>query len=334
MRPILALLILTLASAADARVPDFQTPWPEPSGVRGRSVEFPSRSPFAMTDLEAAPATEAQATLFLPPDASPEAPVPAVILLHGAGGVIGTRELTYGPQLAEQGVAALVIDSFRARRDLASGFFERIFNITEVMMLADAYAGLAYLDGLPEVDASRVVLIGFSYGGMVSTLAAYRQVAEALAPEGRRFRGHVAYYAPCIIRAEDPVTTGAPLLLMNGGQDGLIDPERCAALVADLRGGGSAVEEIVYPEAMHQWDGRASRPWRPSYTLAPCAYRLESDGRGVDENTGLPISSPLLRRGSLSLCASSEGYLIGRDDAVRAKSNRALAGFLSKVLGP
>jgi len=40
-----------------------------------------------------------------------------VVLLHGSGGVLASRELTYAPQLARMGVAALVVDSFGARRD-------------------------------------------------------------------------------------------------------------------------------------------------------------------------------------------------------------------------
>ncbi len=334
MRSVALLLFACLATQAHAEGPGFQSPWPEDPDILGETVTFPSQSPFALNDVGEAPETEALARLYLPPDASPEDRVPAVVLLHGAGGVLGSRELTYGPQFAAQGVAALVVDSFRPRRNLASSFFERLFNITEVMLLADAYAGLAFLERLPEVDGERVALIGFSYGGMASVLAAYDQVADALSPEGRRFRGHVAFYAPCIIRAEDPQTTGAPLLLLNGGKDGLIDPERCASIAEDLVDGGSDVETLVYPDAMHQWDGGSRSPWRPRYTLAPCAYLLEKDGSGLDENSGLGVSSPLLRRLSLSLCASDDGYLIGRDDSVRALSNQAMAGFLSKVLKP
>lgn len=331
-RLLTTLLCLTLATPVFAEAPRFEDPWPEVATSPGQRLSFESLSPFALNGVQEAEATQAQARLYLPPEASAEDPVPATMLLHGAGGVLGARELTYGPQLAAQGVAALVIDSFAPRRDLASGFFERLFNVTEVMLLADAYAGLAFLGEQPEIDGNRIALIGFSYGGMASVLAAYEQVAAALAPNGQRFSGHVAFYAPCIIRAANPTTTGAPVLILNGGQDGLIDPDRCAEIEGDLTDGGSEVESIVYPDAMHQWDGRSTRPWRPRYTLAPCAYRLQEDGSGIDERTGLPVSTPLLRRGSLALCASQDGYLIGRDDAVRAESNRALAGFLTRVL--
>src|SRR3546814_10530405 len=66
--------------------------WPgtdDLSHVAGAPVTFPSHSPFTLWDVgkgEALdPPTEAQGMLFLPPDASFDAPVPAVILLHEIG---------------------------------------------------------------------------------------------------------------------------------------------------------------------------------------------------------------------------------------------------------
>jgi dienelactone hydrolase len=102
--------------------------------------------------------------------------VPTVVLLHGSGGVLSTRELTYAPQLAKMGVAALVVDVFGARRDRGTEFIERLLNITETMMVADAYSGLWFLAGRPEIDPHRVVLIGFSYGAMATTFADTRAV--------------------------------------------------------------------------------------------------------------------------------------------------------------
>src|SRR3546814_7395651 len=93
----LALLMATPAAAA----PDLVLPWPESgeaAGPAGERVTFDSSSPFALSNVgngageEEAPATEAIGTLFLPPGASPAAPVPAVVLLHGASGVQSVRE--------------------------------------------------------------------------------------------------------------------------------------------------------------------------------------------------------------------------------------------------
>src|SRR5205807_5859563 len=128
-------------------------PGPDPASLAdlpGVAVSWPSSSPFAPEDIGTAPATPALGRLYLPP--GPHAPrsVPAVVLLHGSGGILPMRELTYAPQLARMGVAALVVDSFGSRRDRGTEFIERLLNITETMALADAHPGLAVLAGHSE----------------------------------------------------------------------------------------------------------------------------------------------------------------------------------------
>ena len=106
------------------------------------------------------------------------------------------------------------------------------------------------------------MLAGFSYGGMAAEYALYAQMAEAFAPNNLRFAGHVGFYAPCIARFADSRTTGAPLLMLYGAEDQLIRPDRCAEIANDLRSGGSRVEILSYPGAVHQWDGGMTRPPR------------------------------------------------------------------------
>ena len=55
-------------------------------------------------------------------------------------------------------------------------------------------------------------------------------VAALMAPGGERFAAHAAFYGPCIARFADPHTTGAPLLILYGTDDALIDPVRCRSL--------------------------------------------------------------------------------------------------------
>jgi dienelactone hydrolase len=330
-------LLLLLLSAAPARA--LPNNWPDPDtldAIRGEAVSFPSSSPFTLADAatrESNPPTAAVATYFRPV-ASPAVPrAPAVIMLHGSGGVLSAREMTYGRQFASMGVGALVIDAFAARRDRATSFTERLLNITETMVMADAYAGLAWLAARPEIDAGRVALIGFSYGGMVSVYAAHEQVARTFAPPNLRFAGHAAFYAPCIARFEDRQTTGRPVLILMGGEDELVKPERCEAAAEELRAGGSSAEVIVYAGAYHQWDGGWPGPRRIGRSLDGCRLRVDADGTVHDRNTMLPMIDSFTRRIILGLCSDSEGYLIGRDDAVRARSNADLGRFLRRVLG-
>jgi len=343
---LLTILLAALAIPAAAAAVSWSRlaePWPDPASladIPGIAVTWPSTSPFAPEDIgggpDAAPPTTAQGRLYLPP--GPHAPrsVPAVVLLHGSGGILAMRELTYAPQLARMGVAALVVDSFGARRDRGTEFIERVLNITETMALADAYSGLGFLAERPEIDPRRVVLTGFSYGAMATMYALYAQVADKLAPPqpnngGMRFAGHVAFYGPCIARFEDSRTTGAPLLMLIGGKDEIVDQRRCAEVAADLRAGGSRVETIVYPDAVHQWDG-AFAPRQIGRNLAGCSLRVERDGTIRDTHTGLAMTGPFMRKTILGLCTLGAGpYPIARDDRVRAQAVADYGRFLARI---
>ena len=330
-----ALVIFAMPAAADG----FDlTRWPDPAtvtGMRGELVSYPSHSPFTLREVgrgdEEDPATPARAGLYLPESATAANPVPAVVLLHGAAGVLSAREITYAGQFAAMGVAALVVDAFGARRDRATGFVERLLEDTETMLLADAYAGLRFLDGMPEIDGNRVALIGFSYGGIAATLGAFEQTAETLNPDGPRFAAHVSFYGPCIARFDDPRATGAPVLMLAGSRDAIVDPVRCNQILDDLREGGAETEFVIYQGAYHQWDGSFRGPRTIGRNLADCRFIVGSDGVVRDSFTFLHMTGPISRRLILAACVDSDGYLIGRDDNVRAKSNRAVGQFLTRA---
>ncbi len=313
---------------------DLTPPWPngrELAQFRSEPVSFPSHSPFALNDIAGADeVTTAQGLLFMPEVEEALAPFPAIVMLHGAGGIMEARELTYGRQFAAMGVAALVIDVFGARRDLASSFTERLLNITETMFLADAYAGLEFLASMPEVDGGRIALIGFSYGGMAATYAAHEQVAVAFAPEDRGFAAQVAFYAPCIVTFDSPEPSGAPLLMLYGDRDEIIDIERCEDTRDALRNRGGDVQSVMFEGAFHQWDGWSSGGRRLSRGLADCNLRVEDDLDVRDARTGMPMSAVWNRTLILGLCVDDEGYVIKRDDAIRARSNAVLADFLTR----
>lgn len=314
------------------------TDWPAPDridGRRGEAVSYPSHSPFTLWEVGKSealdPRTQARATLFMPEGASAENPVPAVILLHGAAGVLRARELTYGAQFAEMGVAALVVDAFGARRDRGTGFVERLLQVTETMLIADAYAGLRYLDAMPRIDGNRVALMGFSYGGLSTMLAAFEQTAQTLSPDGLRFAAHVSFYGPCLARFDNTRATGAPVLLLAGSQDAIVDPDRCKEVIADLQTGGAEAEFIIYDGAYHQWDGRRAGPRTIGRNLAPCEFNVNARGVARDTFTFLPMSGPFLRKLILGACVGRDGYLIGRDDKVRALSNGHVGAFLMRA---
>jgi dienelactone hydrolase len=332
--PLLIGLLLAMPTGAAPRW-HIVDPWPTPEtagGARVEAVSFLSSNAFTPAELlHGKPDNNvAIATLYLPRDARPDHGTPAVVFLHGAAGMIGARSEVYGQQLAAMGIAALTIDTFGARTDLASSFIGRVLHITETMFVADAYAGLHFLASRPEIDPHRVVLAGFSWGGMATIYSLYAQFAQPLGKD-LRFAGHVAFYAPCIARFADSRTSGAPLLMLYGDADELIRPNRCDEVANDLRAGGSAVRVVSYPGAVHQWDG--SMPRRLiGRNLSACRFKVEPRGGVWDERTYLPMMGLITRTVILALCVSSEPFPIGRDDAVRARSNRDFGAFLTEVL--
>jgi dienelactone hydrolase len=327
-------LLLSLAPAQAMRITD---PWPDADTLgakRTEHVTFESKDAFVPNDYRDAPLRAVGGTLYLPTDASPSHPVPAVVFLHGAAGLVAQRGDLYGPQLAAMGVASLVVDTYGSRRDIATSFIGRALNISETMFVADAYGALRYLGARPDIDAHHVVLAGWSYGGMASMYALYEMMADRFAPPELRFVGHVSFYGPCIASFADHRTTGAPMLILMGANDLLTRADRCAQVADEMRQGGSEVTVIAYPGAVHQWDG--ALPHRLiGRQLQDCAFRVQRNGVVRDERTFLPMTGPLTRKIILALCVKSEPYPIGRDDAVRARSNHDFGAFLTRVLtGP
>jgi dienelactone hydrolase len=338
MRRLLIALVCLVApamlnSAAHARVHEVD-PWPDPASVTGvqtETVTLHSSDPFTPEDAGRAKPRDVTAQLYLPNGMSPDAPAPAVVLLHGSAGNAIERGERYGPALAAMGFAVMVVDTYASRPDLGDSYIARVLNITETMFDADAYAALRYLAARPGIDAHRVALAGFSYGGMAATYALYAQMADRLAPPGLRFAAHVAFYAPCIARFRDSRTTGAPLLMLYGQDDELMRAARCEQIAQDLRAGGSTVQIISYPGAVHQWDGPLA-PRLIGRHLADCRFMVSRDGSVTDQNTLLPMDGPFMRKISLALCTGSRPYPIGRNAAVAAQSNHDFAAFLARVL--
>jgi dienelactone hydrolase len=78
-----------------------------------------------------------------------------VVISEGRGGLKDSRERGYGAFLARHGCAAPVIESFRSRGVEHHGDALRALKVTESMLLSDAFAGLAWLAGRPDLDPAR-----------------------------------------------------------------------------------------------------------------------------------------------------------------------------------
>lgn len=330
-------------------------PLPEPvpatplRGATQGTIRFDSSSPgdfdVLLADPQRNPAS-GLGTLFLPERAAAWNQVPAVVLLHGSGGIAPGREPEYAHQLASMGIAALVVDYYGAR---GTGpeypYMQRVLAVTEFDVVADAYGALRALSKHPSIDADRIVVAGFSYGGMAARIAMDERVRQRLAPGSPGFAAFVDVYGPCFQNFGTKAVNGAPLLTLRGTEDASNDLAACARREDELRQLGVDVEAHVFPGAGHAWEVDIPRERKSAPYVRDCEVVYDASGRASVDGKPyghLPLSASRLERTAsrargqqvLQSCARHDGYIVGRDDATRAKADVAFYGFLNRVLYP
>jgi dienelactone hydrolase len=227
------------------------SPCPQIAGAQGVAVQI-AYVTFQTLDKDK-PLTEA-AVLRLP--AAAARPTPAVVIVHGSTGV-DSRGSYYASALNEAGIATLEIDMWTAR-GLKGGAEGRPKTVAET--LPDAYGAFKLLAANPAIDAGHIGIMGFSWGGVVSMLAATRPYSEAYLGKDVRFAAHAPNYPVCWVYNRAPgyefkSLTGAPVLLQAGALDDYDQPDTCSKLVQSLDAETArSVSLKVYPDAGHGWD--------------------------------------------------------------------------------
>lgn len=187
---------------------------------------------------------------------------PAVLLLHGCGGPYdGRGELSrrmrdYSALLNEQGWHVLVLDSLstRGEKELCT---QRIGTraVTMTNRRLDTLGALAWLAQRPDVDASRLALIGWSNGG--STVLASSNLAHAEVAQGQpKPRALVAFYPGCEAELKRGYQPSAPLQLLVGAADDWTPAQPCEALAAAAPAPAQIAIES-YAGAYHGFDSQA-----------------------------------------------------------------------------
>jgi dienelactone hydrolase len=173
-----------------------------------------------------------------------DGPFPAVVVMHGCGGV-APNAAAWAGRLRAEGYVALVLDSFTSRG------LKRICGDATVLpartRAEDAYTAAASLKRLPYVAGDRIAVMGFSHGGATTLWAARSETQHDV-----KIRAFIALYPGCGDLGELPGT--GPVLMLLGGSDDWAPPAPCQRLAALASGRGRAVQEVTYPDARHAFD--------------------------------------------------------------------------------
>lgn len=255
---------------------------------------------------------------------------PAVILVHGCGGVEPNTE-GWVTQLNRINIATFVLDSFTGRgiREICTG--RQLMNTDS--MLVDVYTALALLVSHPRIDPQRIALMGFSYGGRVVLWASLIRFQRTwMTSQGNQFAAYLAFYpASCYIHLfnEDQVVD-RPIRIFHGSADDYTPINQCRRYVDRMRQAGRDISLIEYPGAYHGFDSPDTMLHSNPMALNPgtCELVEQADGRWVD-NVGRPIPD----RGyyiALNSCATRGTHGGGNADA-RHKAVEDVTAFLRQL---
>lgn len=211
--------------------------------VTTRDVGFAALE--TITGASATPPGEVTGLLTLPQG---DGPFPVVVMLHGCAGLYETHA-DWADLLASWGYASLRVDSFGPR-----GITEICTDIMRpVPRAADVNGAIAYLQGLGEIDAGRIAVMGWSHGASVTLQIAAEpgSLREDLKPA---VRGAIALYPYCSRTSQ---AYRVPLLVLIGDADDWTPAGICRDMVADLPPASAPVDLVVYPGATHSFDCRA-----------------------------------------------------------------------------
>ncbi len=170
---------------------------------------------------------------------------PAAVFLSGCSGLAPSVAPTFYERTAERLRARgylVVFADYLGRRGLSSC---ATGGVSYADAADDLVAAAAWLRARPDVDPSRIVAFGWSYGG------AGALTALAKHPGGPGFSRAVVYYPVC--RGVAPWKAATPVLMLLGGDDDVAPPALCEGLVK-ARPAPAAVRIVVYPGARHGFD--------------------------------------------------------------------------------
>ncbi len=323
--------LLALASQAQAQNATSMTDFRSDPG--NGLYSYASSTPATVMDLlqssRPRPAATAQGQLVLPANAPADARMPAVVLVHGSGGIYKEQIAYWARLFNEQGIAAFVIDVFGPRGVKSTG--EDQSQVPFATDTADAFAALGMLATHPRIDPNRIAVMGFSRGGITALRSAVTPIANGLAPSGPRFAAHLAMYsggcAGVLSVTPKPGAFGpAPILFVHGDADDYTYLSDCRTYAERINAAGTPTTFVELAGARHKFDvddtRRINARSNPK-TKEGCPLEFDIiDMKFRDRRSGDVLSQDAQQTLMRDLCADKGATLEGNQGA-RETSGKA-----------
>jgi dienelactone hydrolase len=253
--------------------------------------------------------------------------LPAVVLLHGSGGVSG-NVLDWVQDLNAMGVATFVLDSFTPR-----GIVNTLNDqdqLGRLAMIIDAYHALDVLAKHPRIDPSRIVLMGFSRGGQAALLSSLKRFQRLQGIAGQEFAAYIVFYPPCntTFRGDEDLAD-KPIRIFHGSADDYVPIAPCRTYVERLKAKGKDVQLTEYAGAGHVFDGRMfKKPLKleKAQTARRCECAEAENGVIVNVKTKQPFTwaDPCVEYGPT----------VAYNEKAATEAKKAVKDFITTTLKP
>ena len=247
--------------------------------------------------------------------------VPAVVLIHGSGGV-GANVDAWAQALNAMGIAALILDTFTGR-----GISQTITDqsqLSSFSMIVDAYKGLELLSRHPRIDPTRIAVMGFSKGGFASLYSSMKRFQRLWGTPGLEFAAYISFYTRCDAPLlEDENVSDRPIRLFHGSADDYVPVEPTRRYVDRLKHAGKDIQLTVYDGARHAFDN----PLYPSVLSLPDAV-LTSNCRREEKQPGNIINLDTGKTFTWKDACVTRGATVGFDPHARDQAMKAVSDFL------
>ncbi|MGB6387720.1 MAG: dienelactone hydrolase family protein [Terriglobales bacterium] len=196
---------------------------------------------------------------------TPNAPLPAVIALYGAGGNVSGME-RYAGTLAAQGFAVYLLHYFD-RTGTESADKATIFRNFPLWMKT-LWDAVSFVEMQPQVDRERIALLGFSLGAYLSL------AISAIDP---RVKVVVEFFGGMPKEMKLFMRRLCPVLILHGETDPTVPVEEAYQLQKLLEKKGISYEIKIYPGTGHGFEdetiwrdaGLRSLQFLQKYLVAP-----------------------------------------------------------------
>ncbi len=178
-------------------------------------------------------------------DESRPGPRPAVLISHAWGGLDEFVQRK-ARRLAWAGYAAFALDNYgkgkRGSNPETSAALMAPFMKDRALLARRLQAGLSAAQALPLVDARRVAIIGFCFGGLC---------ALDLARSGADIRGAVSFHGMLKPNGLAAARIHARILMLHGYDDPLAPPEEVLAIAREFTTSGADWQLHAYGHTVH-----------------------------------------------------------------------------------